>query len=295
MRVSILGFGLIGGSIARALDSHAGDRTWHVSAWSRNPGPLAQAVSDGVLASVAASLEEAIAGAELVILAAPPLECLDLVEALGGRLRGRLPEDCTVTDVASAKATIVAAADRLSLPFIGGHPVVDLEVDDHGAARPDLFLGRPWVTVLGERARFGDAERVGELVDACGAVPVPMKAAAHDAAVAAVSHLPLIVAAALIEAVAGGVGEPEREDWWAAEAVASPGWAGMTRLARGEPAVGAGLAATNAPAISVRLRTMRSMLDEWLVLLERQPGPDVAGLLARFEAARGRLADADGR
>ena len=295
MRVSILGFGLIGGSIARALHSHAGDRTWHVSALSRHPGPVAQAVSDGLLASAATSLEQAIAEAELVVLAGPPLDCLDLVEALGGRLRDRLPEDCTVTDVASAKARIVAAADRLSLPFIGGHPMVDPEVDDYGAARPDLFLGRPWVTVLGERARFGDAERVGELVDACGAMQVPMKAAAHDAAVAAVGHLPLIVAAALIEAVAGGPGEPEHEDWRAAEALAATDWAGMTRLAHGEPAVGAGLAAPNAPAISARLRTMRSALDEWLALLERQPGPDVAALLARFEAARGRLADVEGR
>ena len=122
-----------------------------------------------------------------------------------------------------------------------------------------------------------------------------MKAAAHDAAVAAVSHLPMIVAAALIEAVAGGPGESEREDWRAAEALAATGWADMTKLAHGEPGVEAGLAATNAPAISVRLRTMRSMLDEWLALLERQPGLDVAALLARFEAARGRLADVDRR
>lgn len=60
MRVSILGFGLIGGSIARALNSQPGRRTWHVRAWSRNPEPVAQAVSDGVVVSAAASLEESI-------------------------------------------------------------------------------------------------------------------------------------------------------------------------------------------------------------------------------------------
>ena len=128
--------------------------------------------------------------------------------------------------------------------------------------------------MLGQYARLCDGERIGELIEACGAFQLPMRAAAHDSAVAAISHMPLVVSAAMVEAVAGGPGEPEREDWRAAEVLAATGWAGMTRLARGEPGMGAGIAATNSAAIARRLRDLRAVIDSWLEELERDGGPD---------------------
>ncbi len=291
MRLSILGFGLIGGSIARALHERGEPGYWQVTAWSRRRAPVEQAISDGVVAVAAATPEEAVRDAEIVVLAAPPLVCLDLLGMLAGPLRGSLPEDCAVTDVASAKGRIVAMADEARLPFIGGHPMAGRELSGYGAAVPDLFVERPWVTVLGRYARLCDGERIGQLVEACGAIQIPMDAAAHDSAVAAISHLPLVVSAALVEAIAGGPGEPEREDWAAAEVLAATGWAGMTRLARGDPAMGAGIAATNSRAIAARLRELRAVLDGWLAELERDGGPNEEVLLARFAAARRRLED----
>lgn len=291
MRVSIVGFGLIGGSIARALRDRGAAGEWHVTAWSRTPGPVRQAVHDGVLDAAAPTLEGAIRGADLVLLAAPPLTCLDLVDEIGGTLRSSLPEDSSVTDAASSKARIVARADAVRLPFVGGHPMAGREVSGYAAALPDLFVGRPWVTVPGAFARLVDAERVGELIEVCGAVQIPMLAAAHDDAVAAISHMPLVVSAALVEAIAGGPGAPERIDWQAAEALAATGWAGMTRLARGEPAMDAGIAATNSAAIASRLRDLRAAIDEWLEELEREGGPDVEALRGRFASAKDRLDD----
>ena len=293
MRVSILGFGLIGGSIARALHERGESGQWHITAWSRSPAPVQKALADGIVDVAAASIEETLPGAEIVILAAPPLTCLDLVDQLGGSLRSLLSEDCTLTDVASAKARIVARADAQKLPFIGGHPMAGRELSGYGAALPDLFVQRPWVTVLGQYARLCDGERIGELVDACGALQVPMRATAHDSAVAAISHMPLLVSAAMVEAVAGGPGEPEHEDWRAAEVLAATGWAGMTRLAKGEPGMGAGIAATNSAAIAGRLRDLRNVIDSWLTELERDGGPDADALLARFKSARQRLAEPD--
>lgn len=291
MRVSILGFGLIGGSIARALHERGETGQWQVTAWSRTPAPVQKAVAERVVDAAAATIEEAVRGAEIVILAAPPLTCLELVDQLGGPLRGALSEDCTVTDVASAKARIVARADAQKLAFIGGHPMAGRELSGYGAALPDLFVQRPWVTVLGQYARLCDGERIGELIEACGALQVPMHAGAHDSAVAAISHMPLIVSAAMVEAVAGGPGEPEHEDWRAAEVLAATGWAGMTRLARGEPGMGAGIAATNAAAIATRLRDLRKVIDKWIKELEREGDPDAEALLARFKSARQRLTE----
>jgi prephenate dehydrogenase len=293
VRVSIIGLGLIGGSIARALRERSEPGLWHVTAWSRSPGPVSDALADGTIDSAAPTLEKAIDGAEIVILAAPPLICLDLIDRLGGSLRSHLSPDCTVTDVASAKARIVAAADAADLPFIGGHPMAGREISGYGAALPDLFVERPWVTVLGGYARLCDGERIGRLVESCGAIQIPMDAGTHDSAVAAISHMPLVIAAALVEAVAGRPSDHEREDWHAAEALAATGWAGMTRLARGEPAMGAGIAATNAAAIAGRLRDVRAVIDEWIAELERDGGPDSAVLLNRFTSARNRLIDKD--
>lgn len=264
-----------------------------MTAWSRTAAPVEKAVADGAVDVAAASIDDAVRGAEIIILAAPPLTCLDLMDQLAGPLRGSLSEDCTVTDVASAKSRIVARADVLKLPFIGGHPMAGRELSGYGAALPDLFVQRPWVTVLGQYARLCDGERIGELIDACGALQIPMHAAAHDSAVAAISHMPLVVSAALVEAVAGGPGEPEREDWKAASVLAATGWAGMTRLAKGEPGMGAGIAATNSAALASRLRDVRAVIDTWLVELEREGGPNADALLARFTSARKRLQEPD--
>ncbi len=293
VRVSIVGFGLIGGSIARALHERTEPGQWHVTAWSRNPAPVQKANADGAVDVAAGSLEQAVRDADIVILAAPPLTCLDLIDQLGGPLRGAASEDCTFTDVASAKARIVARADAAKLPFIGGHPMAGRELSGYGAALPDLFVQRPWVTVIGRFARLCDGERIGELIEACGAIQIPMHAAAHDSAVAAISHMPLVISTAMVEAVAGSLGEPEHEDWRAAEVLAATGWAGMTRLAKGEPGMGAGIAATNSAAIAGRLRDVRKVIDGWIKELEREGGPDADQLLARFTSARRRLVEPD--
>jgi prephenate dehydrogenase len=295
VRISIVGFGLIGGSIAKALSQRDPAGAWHVTAWSRTMEPVRQAVADGCVHVAAEHLEAAVEGAEIVVLAAPPLTCLEIVDRLARSSPEHLDPDCTVTDVASAKREIVMRADAAGLPFIGGHPMAGRELSGYVAALPDLFVERPWVTVLGSGARLCDGERVAALIEACGAIQVPMQAEAHDRAVAAVSHMPLIVAAALVEAVAGSPGGPERPDWRAARALAATGWAGMTRLARGEPGMGAGIAATNAAAIAARLRDVRSAIDEWLALLEGVDGPDAAELADRFESARERLLASDAR
>ena len=111
------------------------------------------------------------------------------------------------------------------------------------------------------------------LARACHARPVAMDAAEHDAAVAAISHLPLVLAAALVEAVSGPAGAP-RADWPQAADLAAGGWRDMTRLARGDAAMGAGILATNGPAVAARLRDLRAVIDDWLAALERPGGPD---------------------
>jgi prephenate dehydrogenase len=283
----MLGFGLIGGSIARALRRDEGD--WSIAAWSPSGDGPRRARSAGVVDDVGSLPAEAIDGADLVVLAGPPLACLSLIEDLRDRLAGALGVGAVVTDVASTKEIIGHHADAAGLRFVGGHPMAGREVSGYEASAADLFIGRPWVVVPGSRATTEDRERVERLARACGARPLEMSAADHDAAVAAISHLPLVVAAALVEAVAGSGERDHRPDWPTAAGLAASGWLGMTRLARGDAAMGAGIIATNSGAITERLRDFRGAIDGWLAELERAGGPDSAAIAGRLAAARRRL------
>ena len=275
MHVAFLGLGLIGGSVARAA-SAAGFAT-RITAWTPDGTGPAAARRDGIVA--AASAADAIRGAGLVVLAAPPLACLTLLDQLAGPLTADLQPDVVITDVASTKATIVARARSHGLRFVGGHPMAGGETTGYEAADPDLLRDRPWVIVPAQPADTAADARVADLATACGARPMTMTAIDHDAAVAAISHLPLVLSVGLVEAMAGA------PDWAVARELAAGGWAGMTRLARGDATMGAGILATNASATADRLRVLRDVIDEWLALLAVDGG-DPAALRGRLAAAR---------
>jgi prephenate dehydrogenase len=285
MRLAFLGFGLVAGSIARAVRANSLADAWAMTAWSPSGDGPRRAAADGVIDGAAATPTAALAGADLVVLAASATACLGLIDSLAGPWRKALPSDAVVTDVASTKGSIVDRADAAGLRFVGGHPMAGLETSGYDAADGRLFVDRAWVIVAGAHAAPTDAGRVADLAGMCGARVVLMDAAAHDRAVAGISHLPLVVAASLAEAVAGQPGD----DWAAAAELAAGGWRDTTRVAGGDPAMGAAIVATNAPALAARLRDLRAVLDGWLEELERPDGPDEEAALERLAAARAAL------
>ncbi len=292
MEVALLGLGLIGGSIARALAVAPDRDAWRVRAWSpRGDGPR-QALRDGVVAVAAATPEEASDGADLIVLAAPSTVILDQLAALAAGPPGDSDDGPVITDVASTKGMIVERAGELGLRFVGGHPMAGRETSGYDAATAELFRGRPWVVTPIDEDDVAATIAVETLAVACGARPVRLDAAAHDRAVAAISHLPLVLAAALVEAVTGSAGRP-RPDWPVARALAATGWRDMTRLARGDVAMGTGIAVTNAAALAERIRDVQAVLDSWLAELEAADGPDEAAIRARLAEARDRLEDAE--
>jgi prephenate dehydrogenase len=285
MHVGFIGFGLIAGSMARAVRANPATASWTIAAWSPSGEGPARAKADRVIAQAAKAPEAVLADADLVVLAAPATACLVLIDRLTGPWRHLLRPDAIVTDVASTKARIVARADATGLWFVGGHPMAGRETVGYAAADPDLFVDRPWIVVPGALAGPTDLQRVGDLATACRAHVVEMDATLHDRTVAGISHLPLIVAAALVEAVAGTHDRP-RDDWSVAAGLAAGGWRDTTRLARGDPAMGAAIAATNGPALAARLRDMRTVIDSWLADLEKKGGPDEASIATRLALAR---------
>jgi prephenate dehydrogenase len=270
----MLGLGLIGGSIARAAVTAGFD----VRAWTPAGDGPRHAEADGIRR--AATLAEAVERADLVALAAPPLACLSLLDELAS-LGPPLGPDVVVTDVASTKVAIVDRARAAGLRFVGGHPMAGRETTGYAASDADLLSGRPWVVIRPDPPDDAAVERVRTLIAACGAEPVTMGAAEHDRAVAAVSHLPLVVAAALAETLEGSA------DRTAAQQLAAGGWASATRVGRGDVEMGTGILATNAMAVADRLRALRGVLDAWQANLD---GRDEGAIRERLAAARRVLA-----
>jgi len=272
VRVAILGLGLIGGSIARAAVA-AG---MSVRAWTpAGRGPRA-AGADGI--EPADSLPVAVHDRDLIVIAAPPLASIELLGRLEASGDARVPRETVITDVVSTKREIVERARELQLRFVGGHPLAGRETSGYRAADPDLFRDRPWVVVPPEPPDPVAMERVAALIAACGGRLLALTAEEHDRAVAAISHLPLVVSAALVEAVTGS------PDWDVARALAAGGWTGMTRLARGDVEMGAGILATNRAEIANRLATLASTLDGWSKDLSAPDAP--ARLRDRLASAR---------
>lgn len=284
MRLAILGFGLIGGSLARAL-AVRDPGGWHVTAWSRDPVPVERARREGILDLAAPDAAGAVAGCELVVLAASPLANLDLVARVGPLVAAA---GATLSDVTSSQRAMARAAAQVpGLRFVGGHPMAGRERRGYAAADAALFVDRPWLVLPGPSAAPVDVERVERLARACGALPRLLDAATHDRLVAAVSHFPLLVSAALAETVTGG------PDWPAALPLAAGGWRDMTRIARGDAELGAGIAATNADLLVEYLARLEAALAGWRAALEAAGGADGPALRERFERVRSALESGD--
>jgi prephenate dehydrogenase len=215
-RVAVVGLGLIGGSLTRAL-SRAGYEVVGVD----RPEVLRKARAARVLAATAPRAD-AIEDVDLVFLAAPPRAnraLLGQLAAAGSR--------AVISDLGSVKAPICREARRLGLSsqFVGGHPMAGTERSGFGASSADLFRDHPWLlTPDGSSPRA--LRLVAAVVRATGARPVRLPPAEHDRAMAFLSHVPQIVAWALAAAAGADPVGARRRD------LAGPGFRDMTRLAR---------------------------------------------------------------
>lgn len=198
MRAAIIGVGLIGGSIGLAARERlAAD----VTGWDPSREALDAACRLGALDRAAATLEEAVADAEVVFVAAPVRALPRLVAAA----LAAAPADCVVTDVGSTKRSVVACTGDPR--FVGGHPLAGAETAGVEHARADLFHEAVWYLTPTEQATGELFERLHRVVRGLGARPTAIDAATHDTMLAAVSHLPHVVANVLVAQAAGALGE----------------------------------------------------------------------------------------
>ncbi|MBB4664680.1 prephenate dehydrogenase/arogenate dehydrogenase family protein [Conexibacter arvalis] len=269
MRISIIGVGLIGGSVGLAARERLGA---DVTGWDPSPGVLDAACGLGALDRGAASLEEAVDGAEAVFVAAP----VGALPATIARVLAAICDDCVVTDVGSTKRSVVAATSDPR--FVGGHPLAGAETAGVEHARADLFQDATWYLTPTGSATGTLLERLHRLLRTLGAKPTVIDAATHDTMLAAVSHLPHVTANVLVAQAARAL-EEESEQLPAT----GPSFRDATRVAGANSGIWTDIYLANRDALIERIDDTVRRLEEFRALLV---AADADGVTAWNEAAR---------
>jgi len=256
VKVAVIGLGLIGGSVLRALAAH-GHR---VLGYDADPATRATARTAAAKAPVASrwqvvgAVRDAVADAELVVVAVPLPAVAGILEELAASGYTGL-----ITDVTSVKGPVRDLADRWRLgharlaAFVGGHPMAGREVSGFAASDADLFTGCAWVLCLEpDVTPLDDWLVMADLVTRLGARAVPATAQEHDRAVAAVSHVPHLLAAAL---AATASADPM------AVTLAAGSFRDGTRVAASRAELTAAMCGGNAAAVGPALDAVREALD----------------------------------
>jgi prephenate dehydrogenase len=274
-KIAIVGVGLIGGSFALALKRAGAVGT--VAGLGRTQASLARAVELGVIDAAHEEPRAALEGAQLVLLAMPVGQTRAVLE----RLAPHVDAQAVVSDAGSTKSDVIAAARDVLGPriarFVPAHPIAGAEASGAEAARPDLYRGRRTVvTPLAENPADAVA-LVRDAWRACGAEVHEMDAAEHDRVFAVVSHLPHLLAFALVCDVLGHDDAERLFDY------AAGGFRDFTRIASSHPEMWRDICLANRERLGVELDRYMDVLGSFRDHLRSGDG---RALAAAFAAAR---------
>jgi prephenate dehydrogenase len=279
MNVTILGLGLMGGSLGLALRERGLAR---VTGYARREHTREAALQGRFVDVCHATPADAVRDADVAVFCTPVLT----IPALIRECRDAFRPGCIVTDVGSTKACVQREAEAalagLPAVFIGSHPMAGSEKSGLEAARADLYDGAVTAVTPGICGDGPVVDRVCRLWRDVGAHVVRLDAAEHDALVARTSHLPHLLAALLVT-VAGR----DRAD--AVKAFCGSGFRDVTRVAAGSPEMWHDIVKTNRDALSEELRVFRRELDDLALMLEQGDYDRVKALLERGRTLRGDL------
>jgi prephenate dehydrogenase len=277
LRVAVLGVGLIGGSIGLAARSRAHAQ---VSGYDADARVSARALELGAIDEVAESIEAAVAGADIVFAATPVAA---LAETVARALAAAGP-GCVVSDVGSTKRPLqdVGSDER----FIGSHPLAGAENAGVEHAREDLFEGAVWYLTPSQGSTAGVLyERLHRFLSSLGARPTAIDAATHDRLMACVSHLPHVLANALVAQASAVLGSEHAERLPAV----GPSFRGATRVAGANSAIWSDIYMSNSDAIVASLDELIEHLRQVRAWLGERDASAVTAWNERARAARDAL------
>ncbi len=277
-RLCIVGVGLIGGSLARAL-RRAGFVREIVGA-SRSAEHLQKAVELGVIDRYETELSRAVRGADMVFVAVP----LGAMASVFAAIRDSLEPDAVVTDGGSAKASVVADAERAfgEVPgwFVPGHPIAGTERSGVEASMPDLYQGRRVILTPTAETSVDALNKVRAMWQAAGAQVREMEVEHHDEVLAATSHLPHMLAFALVESLARMSEQREIFEY------AAGGFRDFTRIASSDPVMWRDICLANRDALVSMADRFRNDLDALTDAIRNRDETRILKIFQDAKAAR---------
>ena len=277
-KIAIFGVGLIGGSFALALKkAGAVERIVGVG---RTAATLARAQELGIIDTASTSVAEALLGADLVLIAAPVAQ----TEAILASIKPHLQPGTVVTDAGSTKTDVVAAArkalgDKIA-QFVPGHPIAGRELNGPDAAIVDLYVGKKVVLAPLPENAARDVERVAQAWQQCGAIIHQLTPEKHDCVFAAVSHLPHLLAYALVDDIAK---KPHADLLFQ---YAASGFRDFTRIAGSSPEMWRDISLANQAALLSELDSYMAQLMQLRSALAAGDGHAIEAVYANAQQAR---------
>jgi prephenate dehydrogenase len=258
LRVAIIGLGLMGGSLALDLRGHCKG----IVGVTRNPATISYALDHRIIdlsADFASGLE-----CDMVILAAPVRTIIQQINQVSSLALGNPTSTTVVVDLGSTKSEIVRAMEALPQNFdpIGGHPLCGKEVAGIQHAEPGLYAGKVFILTPLERTTSKAMQITHEMISIIGAVPMVVSAERQDSLVANTSHLPYLLACALMQTLIGRADD----DLWA---VAASGFRDTSRLAASDLSMMMDIIFTNRKAILDALNNYRVELDKFAEFIDK--------------------------
>jgi prephenate dehydrogenase len=288
-KIVIFGVGLIGGSVALALKK-AGSAI-HIVGVGRSQTSLNEALDLGVIDAICIpdenqiNLQMALEDADLVLIAAPVAQTKAILQSI----QPHLNEDTVITDAGSTKGDVLKVAREVLgakfSQFVGGHPIAGAEKSGVAAAKSDLFLGKNIVLTPALETNIHVVRRASDLWRVCGANVSEMPAETHDSIFAAVSHLPHLLAFALVDDIAS---RPNAEQLFS---FAASGFRDFTRIAGSSPEMWRDISLANKPALLCEISAFENELSQLKQLLKNEDGTELQALFERASVARNNWAD----
>jgi len=282
-RLAVIGVGLIGGSLARAL-RQAGE-VGKIIGCGRGLPNLEQAVELGVIDQFTQDIGEAVSGADMVFLSVP----LGAMKGAFSAMRFHLAENAIITDGGSAKESVVkafqAAWGELPAGFVPGHPIAGTENSGVGASFPELYRNRRVILTPLETTSADALEKVERMWRLCGAKVTRMTVAHHDEVLAATSHLPHMLAYSLVDSLA----RMEKND--EIFRYAAGGFKDFTRIASSNPVMWRDICIANSESLGDIMERYIGEMSELADAVHRKDGDQLLEIFSRAKEARDRYVD----
>ncbi|WP_195572081.1 prephenate dehydrogenase [Paenibacillus sp. 1001270B_150601_E10] len=262
MNIAILGVGLIGGSLALCFKGKPGIT---VVGYSPNEASTIKYVARGVVDEATTSLGKAVEDADVIFVCSP----VGLLDEMLTQLRALpLKRGCVITDVGSTKVSVTKKAKELAwddVHFIGGHPMAGSERSGVEAASTLLFENAYYVLTPEDNVDEGVYERLVQLLQYTRAHIIRMNPVEHDRVVGAISHLPHIVASALVNQV-----KTYNDDNEMYVHLAAGGFRDITRIASSDPVIWSDILLNNREVVLELLSDWKESVEEWIETLENE-------------------------